>query len=167
MHNYNHNCIQPLTDKLPSLGFRKEMTSSILFWEGYFPFSPGTQPNPAQLSPWLTGSQRETALEECPYLADGACSELCGPGIGASPRESLGAGRRTCDPSDPSIFRSRVPSGVPKSVIGKRQNHSLSKTAVWGFRKRAFFVAALDARGMAPPRCACQKDTTTGYLCYL
>jgi len=39
MHNYNHNCIQHLTNKLPSLGFRKETYSSILFQEGYFLFS--------------------------------------------------------------------------------------------------------------------------------
>jgi len=41
-------------------------------------------------------------------------SEFFGPGIGGSPQESLGAGWRSCDPADPSKFKSRSPSGLPK-----------------------------------------------------
>ena len=50
-------------------------------------------------------------------------------------------------------------------VTGKQQNNSLSKTEVWSFRKWVFFIAARDAQGIALPKCACRKDTTTSFLC--
>jgi len=39
-------------------------------------------------------------LEECLCLTNSPCSELFGPVIRGSPRESLGAGLRSCDPWD-------------------------------------------------------------------
>jgi len=42
-----------------------------------------------KLSLQLTGKQQEIILEECLYLIDSPCSELLGPGIRGSPRESL------------------------------------------------------------------------------
>ena len=126
------------------------------------PFSPGVQPNPAQLSLQVTSRQQDTILEERLHLTDGPCSELFGPGIGGSPPESLGASRRSCNPSDPSMFESRVPSGSPKSVTRKRQNSSLSRTSVWSFRKRACFAAALDARGWLRPNVRAGKTQLLG-----
>jgi len=53
-----------------------------------------------KLSLQLTGKQQKIILEECLYLIDDPCSELLGPEIGGSPRESLCAGWRSCNPLD-------------------------------------------------------------------
>jgi len=53
-----------------------------------------------KLSLRLTSRQQETILEECLCLINGSRSELFGSVIRGSPRESLGAGWRSCNPSD-------------------------------------------------------------------
>jgi len=44
--------------------------------------------------------------------------------------------------------------------------HSL-KLKFWSFRKQTFFIAALDAQGIAPPSCAYRNDRSTRYLYYV
>jgi len=52
------------------------------------------------------------------------------------------------------VFRAKLCLSQALVVTGKQQNNSLSKTEVWSFRKQAFFIAALDAQGIAAPKCA-------------
>ena len=138
------------SDKLLSLGFWKETYPSV--WvQGGFPFAPGIQPNPAQLSLGLMGGQQNIMLKECLYLIAGPCSELFGPGIGGSPRESLGAGRRSYDPSDLLMFKSSVPPGVPKSVTESGKIiHSL-KLNFGVLESRHSLLRRWAALGIIPP----------------
>jgi len=101
--------LQPPVEDLPlgprSTGFHRAES----FHKGTF------QPNSTRFSPRFT-SRRILYLKNALIKFQGTYLESFGPGIRGSPRESLDAGCRSRDPADPSVFTSRVPSGVPETV---------------------------------------------------
>ena len=72
-------------------------------------------------------SRQPESLTECLSSYQGICSELFGPAIRGSPRESLGAGCRSCDPTDPSRLRSSVPPGSPNVTVNSVSEEEPSK----------------------------------------
>jgi len=74
-------------------------------------------------------SRRILYLKNALIKFQGTDLESFGPGIRGSPRESLGAGWRSRDPADPSIFTSGVPPGSPETVT---ENPGINLvTALW------------------------------------
>ena len=95
----------------------------------------------------------------CLLQSRGSFSEFSGLGIGSSPQEFLGAGCRSHGPADPSRFKSRFPSGVPKLLPKNTVKSEISIQHQSSIKEQAFFIHGA--------RCTGDRFSWRAYLTHL